>query len=163
MRPKRGSKSSKPDFQDPLKNYDGPAYADDLERTIAEDPISVMKTTPVRTVPEATTVHEALKMMAESSIASLLVIDAAGKLVGIFSERDVLNRVADCFESIKDSPVTEVMTRDPMHVYNTDSPGKAMNLMATAGFRHVPIVDEDDKVVGVLGPRRVTQFLKSHL
>jgi len=75
----------------------------------------------------------------------------------------VLTKVADEFESVNDGPVSKIMTPNPMAVYVTDSPGKAMNLMATMGIRHVPILDVDDKVVGILGPRRVTNFLKTHL
>jgi CBS domain-containing protein len=163
MRPKRTKRDAPSDFQDPLKNYDGPDYADALERSIAEDSVAVMKITPFSSISSQTTVHDAMKLMAKNSIASLLVVNENGKLVGIFSERDVLNKIADRFEDLKDSPVTKVMTHEPMYVYVTDSPGKAMNLMATAGFRHVPILDVDDKVVGMLGPRRVTRFLQTHL
>jgi CBS domain-containing protein len=163
MRPRRQGKSADVKFEDPLKNYDGPEYADDLERAIADESVAVMKTTPVFTVTVDTTVQEAMQSMARYSIASILVIDGDSKLLGIFSERDVLNKVADRFDQIKDESVSQVMTAAPMHVYVTDSPGKAMNLMATAGFRHVPILDADDKVVGVVGPRRVTHFLDSYL
>jgi len=55
------------------------------------------------------------------------------------------------------------MTHSVMTAYTADSPGKAMNLMAIGGFRHVPILDVDDKVVGILGPRRVSEFLHAHL
>jgi CBS domain-containing protein len=163
MRPKRGPKSSDQEFDDPLSNYDGPDYADDLERAIAEESVAVMKTTPFDTITPDTTIREAMKQMARDNIASLVIADADGRLAGIFSERDVLTKVADEFETVKDESVSKVMTPNPMAVYITDSPGKAMNLMATMGIRHVPILDVDDKVVGILGPRRVTNFLKTHL
>jgi CBS domain-containing protein len=163
MRPKRGAKSSDQEFNDPLSNYDGPDYADELERTIAEESVSVMQTTPFDTITPDTTIKAAMEHMAERNIASLIIADSDGRLAGIFSERDVLTKVADEYASIKDEPVSSVMTPQPMSVYVTDSPGKAMNLMATMSIRHVPILDVDDKVVGVLGPRRVTTFLKGHL
>jgi CBS domain-containing protein len=122
-----------------------------------------MKITPFDTVRPETPVRAVLEQMARHNIASLVIADADGHLAGIFSERDVLIKVADEFDAVKDEPVSKVMTPNPMAVYVTDSPGKAMNLMATMGIRHIPILDVDDKVVGILGPRRVTHFLKTHL
>lgn len=162
-RPKRSPKDDSGEFEDPLKNYDTPDYADELERSIAEDSVTVIKSQPFTALKTTDTVLAAMQHMAKHSIASLLVVDDDDKLKGIFSERDVLTRVADDFENVKDKPLAEIMTPEPNCVYVTDSPGKAMNLMATGGFRHVPILDVDDKVVGILGPRRVTNFLKQHL
>jgi len=162
-RPKRRDKSGVSEFRDPLKNYDGPEYADELERTLAESAIEEMRYQPVTTLPSDTTVEQTMLAMAEQDVGSAVIVDAEGRLAGIFSERDVLNRVAGRFEQIKDEPVSTVMTRSVMSAYTADSPGKAMNLMAIGGFRHVPILDVDDKVVGVLGPRRVSEYLQAHL
>ena len=107
-------------------------------------------------------VHDAMKVMGEKNIASVIVTEN-DRLVGIFSERDVLNKVAENYEKMKDQPVREVMTPNPVAVYEIDSPAKAMNQMAIGGFRHVPILDLDDKVVGVLGPRRVTAYVTKHV
>jgi len=81
----------------------------------------------------------------------------------VFSERDVLNKIADCFEQVKDQPVSQFMTPQPVVVHESDSSAKALNLMAVGGFRHVPLLDLDDKVVGVIGPRRITNYLKDRL
>ena len=162
-RPKRREKSGVSEFKDPLKNYDGPEYADELERTIVESAIDRMRYQPVETIPSDATVEQTMRAMAEQDVGCAVIVDADGRLAGIFSERDVLNRVASRFEQIKDAPITTVMTRSPMAAYTSDSTGKAMNLMAIGGFRHVPILDVDDKVVGVLGPRRVSEFLQVHI
>jgi len=163
MRPKRQSQSVEPGFDDPLKNYDAPEYADDLESALAEESMAAIKCQPFSSVKPTETVENVMRTMARQGIASVLVIDGDEHVLGIFSERDVLNKVSERFEEVKDSPVSDVMTANPTCVYESDSPGKAMNLMATAGFRHVPILDVDDKVVGVIGPRRVTKFLNSYL
>ena len=163
MRPKRGDKSVVASFQDPLKNYDGPDYADELERMLVEANIEAMNTRPVMTLPPETTIEQTMRTMAEHDIGCTVIIHADGRLAGIFSERDVLNKVANSFEQIKHEPISSVMTRAPMAAYTADSPGKAMNLMAVGGFRHVPVLDVDDKVTGILGPRRVSQFLNAYL
>ena len=150
------------DFQDPLKNYETPAYNDDLDRSLMEGEIRDIKITPFTAVLPETTIQEALTEMRDSSIACLLIA-RDGKLLGIFSVRDVLNRVVDNYDRIMNDQVSDVMTPNPTAVYRTDSPAKALNLMADSGFRHLPILNVDEKVVGILGPRRGTSYLRKFL
>lgn len=163
LRPKRSSENVSPEgeFADPLKDYSGPAYADELERSLAEDSVTVMQTQPFKMVSPSTSIAGCLSIMQDMDIACLLIGDD-GKLEGILSERDVLAKIAERYDVMKDKPVSDVMTRSPASVYETDSPARALNLMAVSGFRHVPILDVDDKVVGILGPRRVTRYLQHH-
>lgn len=164
VRPKRNTAeaSGSGEFDDPLKNYDGPEYTDELERHLLEDTVADLQTTPVETIDASATVRDAINVMNERNIASLLVMEG-GELVGIFSERDVLKDVADRFNEIAGHPLRDYMTSDLETVNETDSPAKALNLMATGGFRHVPIVDVDGKMVGILGPRRITRYLTRHV
>ena len=83
-----------------------------------------------------------------------------GSLVGLFTERDVLNKVALEYEEVKDLPISELMTPNPIYVYTTDSSAAALSVMAATGYRHVPVVDLDEKLVGIIGPLRVTSFLQ---
>lgn len=163
MRPKRSGVTDNDDFQDPLKNYDSPDYADELERVLAEGTLAAMKCTPFSAVAPDSSIESAMQVMVQQNIACIAVVDEENRLLGIFSERDVLNRVADEYEQIKHRPVHEVMTPNPMAAHETESPAKTLNLMATCGFRHVPILDVDDKLVGIVGPRRVINFIKAYL
>jgi len=149
------------EYEDPLKNYDSPTYADQTEQSLCEGQLADLQITPFITVDVNQTVQQTLAMMAQKDIAYLMVTEG-DRLVGIFSERDVLCRVANCYNQIKDEPIRQVMTTKPVSVYETDSPAKALNLMAVGGFRHLPILNVDDKIVGVLGPRRVTAHLCKH-
>lgn len=164
LRPKRSDGGADPaEFRDPLKNYEPPEYADELERSLTEDTVeAVMQTRPFRTIDPQTPIEQAMRLMVDLDVACLLVTEH-DRLVGIFSERDVLAKVADDFETMRSRPVGEVMTPKPVAVYQTDSPAKALNVMVTGGFRHVPILDVDDKLVGILGPRRVTAYVQKYL
>jgi CBS domain-containing protein len=82
--------------------------------------------------------------------------------VGIFTQRDVLMKIVHDYDRVKASPIRQVMTPDPVVVRDTDNPAKAINLMAVGGFRHIPVLDVDDRVVGLIGPRRATAYLKHH-
>ncbi len=151
------------DFVDPLSNYDPPKYGDELEKSLDQDVASkAMMSTPYKTVDVSVTIHEAITMMVALDIACLLVTEN-DRLVGVFSERDVLNKCAERFEQIKDHPISLVMTHEPLIIYDTESAAKAINLMAIAGFRHVPILDVDDKVAGIVGPRRFINYLRKFI
>lgn len=149
------------EFEDPLSNYDPPAYADEFERVLCEGRVDQMRTQPVACVEKDATVQNALDVMKRHACSSVVVRDG-GKAVGIFSARDVLNKIADD-PSTRPKPITAYMTPDPQKVYASDCPAKAINLMAVGGFRHIPVLDINDNVVGILGPRRTTQFLEEHL
>ncbi len=162
LRPRRRPVSSADsgEFEDPLSNYDLPAYSDQMERELVEDTIQAVVTRPLITVPPTTPVGEALQIMVDRDVACLLITDEQEHLLGIFSERDVLLRVADRFEQVRQQRISDVMTANPTAVYETATPAQALNLMAEAGFRHIPILDMSDRVVGIIGPRRVTRYLQ---
>ena len=161
---KRKRRPTQPgEFEDPLSNYDPPQYSDDLERMLAEETVEVMNIRPFATVPCDSSIADAIELMAENDFFGLLVVDEDNRLLGIFSERDVLDKVADNYPIISGRPITDVMTRDPVCVYETDSPAKALNLMAIGGFRRVPVLDMNDRIVGIIGPKRTTMFLQEYL
>ena len=55
------------------------------------------------------------------------------------------------------------MSENPLYVYESDSAGSALCVMAVRGFRHAPVLDLEDKVVGIVSPERVASFLTKHL
>ena len=146
-------------FEDPLSNYDPPVYADKLEEEMCEGNISEMlEIAPFSTISPNDTIETAVKRMAGDSTFTLLVIDGE-KLLGVISERDVLEQVAEQYAQVKDRPLREVMTPEPAYVRALDAPAKAINLMATGGFRRLPVLDEHDRVIGCIGAKRTTAFL----
>jgi CBS-domain-containing membrane protein len=151
------------DFEDPLQNYDPKEFDDGLEQALCELPVSACGITPYTTYPKSLTVDEALAVMSENDYYCLMVADEEGMLLGVFTERDVLKRVAETYDEVRSQPIGDLMTTDVRIVYETDPLGKALNLMAVGGFRHVPVLGVDDKVVGIVGPTRLVRFLYEHL
>ena len=149
------------EFEDPLSNYEPTQFSDELEESLCEDPLTVISHGPVLAVTPQAPVRQAVEMMADDNVGSVVVVED-DKPVGIFSQRDVLLRVADQFEQIKDTPVGEMMTPNPTVAHRTDMPARVINIMATGGFRHVPIVNADGKLVGLIGARRIIHYLKQH-
>ena len=150
-----------PEFHDPLKNYRPTPPVDDLERALCEGEVGSLPTTPFASVPPTITIEQAVRKMAQFDVGCLLVVEQQ-KLLGLFTQRDLLNRVAERYEQIKDQAVSSIMTPEPVVVRNTDNPAKAINLMAVGGFRHIPVLDIDGHVVGLLGPRRITAYLRQY-
>ena len=146
-------------FQDPLEDYEPVVYDDALEQALAEEDVSAIPLQPYASVSPQTSVAEAVQTLVGDEIACLLVEDN-GKLVGVFSDRDILDKVALEYDDVKNQPVQEVMTADPVFVLNTDSASAALAVMAVSGYRHVPVVDFDTKIVGIISPKRITRFLR---
>ncbi len=93
-------------------------------------------------------VFEALELMAEKGIGSLLVFEG-GQLAGIFSERDYARKVILKGKSSHSTRVGEIMTESVICVRLDQSMADCMALMTDKRIRHLPVLDEND-VVGVI-------------
>lgn len=97
-------------------------------------------------------VQEAVEFMASRNIGAVCVLDEGGKLLGVFSERDVLNRVVVPRRDAANVKVGEV-TSDLRAVIKCDeTPHQALELMELIGSRHLPVVD-GERWVGMLSMR----------
>lgn len=94
------------------------------------------------------TVFDALKLMADHDVGSVLVMDGE-TLAGILSERDYARKVILQGRASRSLPVSEIMTRNVMVVHPDESIDRCMALMTQKHIRHLPVVAEN-KVVGVI-------------
>lgn len=105
----------------------------------------------------ASTVAQAVEIMARHDIGSVLIFRESTELLGIFTERDLLHRVVHEERDPATTPIREVMTKDVI-VVSADTPrGDVIDLMNREHFRHVPIA-EDDQLVGVVSLRDLLRF-----
>jgi CBS domain-containing protein len=88
-------------------------------------------------VPRGAPISEALETMRQEGVDAVLVVDR-GRLVGIFTERDALLKLAG--KSLSGKTIGDVMTRDPVVLREDDTVAVAINKMAVGGFRHIPLV-----------------------
>jgi CBS domain-containing protein len=116
-----------------------------LQRTIAE--IGWARDVP--RLAESDPVARAFDAMSRETHDCVLITDG-GKLAGIFTSRDFLNRIAAKRADPAKTPLSVVMTRDPRTLRPWDGVAFAINWMAVEGFRNVPIVDDEGVVLGVL-------------
>ncbi|HJQ70123.1 MAG TPA: CBS domain-containing protein [Blastocatellia bacterium] len=142
---------------EPFRDRDVPQPKEGLQRLIMETPVSELSDhTPV-TVPPDTSVAEAISRMKADQKALVLVV-ADQKLVGIFTERDILLKIIGEHKDLNQMKVRDCMTRAPETVEPTDSLRIALNKMSVGGFRHIPIADEG-RVVGLVTAKDALRFL----
>ncbi len=98
------------------------------------------------------TVRDAAGRMADGNIGAAPVV-ADDRIVGIFSERDLMKNVVVAGRDVTTTTIAEVMTSNPQTVRRGDEVSRGLDIMSKGGFRHLPVVDEDDKLVGFLSQR----------
>ena len=126
----------------PLFNRDAPrADTESLARSVMEDDLSHLEQEFLGVSPE-TTATEVIDRMKEARVGCALVLDK-GKLVGIFTERDLLNKLTGKKASPHDSPVRELMSANPEVLHETDSVATALNKMSMGRYRHIPVRKAD--------------------
>ena len=111
---------------------------------------------------ETSTVAEAIGHMLERRQAGVLIVDGDGRLTGIFTERDVLTRVAGAGRDAMRTCLHDVMTPNPEALSSADRIAYAVHSMSVAGYRTVPLVDDNRRPVGVVTVSDVIRWL-AHL
>ena len=109
---------------------------------------------PAATVSPETTVLEAVRLMSDERVGAVAVT-REGKLTGIFTERDLMIRVVLEGRNPAATRVGDVMTAHCISAKNDLSMGDALQIMTESHFRHLPVVDENDRVLGLLSIRNL--------
>ncbi len=104
------------------------------------------------TVEATMTVHEAVKTMAGKAIGAVLIVENE-KVAGIFTERDLMNKVVARDLDCSTTRISDVMTRDPKTARVDDEAIDCLELMAEGGFRHLPVVDAGGRPIGMVSQR----------
>lgn len=120
----------------------------------------LIKREPV-TVPPSTSIREAVKLMNSENIGSVIITDPEGRVLGIFTERDLVRVIAEGVSL--DSSIGGVMTKNPVVIHEDEPVSKAVNIMAEKRIRHLPIVDRRGVLKGIVTARDITETFKRYL
>ncbi|MGH7374317.1 MAG: CBS domain-containing protein [Candidatus Rokuibacteriota bacterium] len=130
-----------------------------LEDALLSDEVRLLAPSePIRLPPDAS-VADAVTRMVDNHRAGVVIVDPAGRLVGIFTERDLLTRVVRQGRELGRTQLAEVMTVDPEALTPDDRVCFAINRMHNAGYRTVPLVDGDHRPIGVVTVNDVVGWL----
>jgi len=138
------------DVEGELQEIRGALFNDTIQMLGPAEPICL---------PESAPVSDAIERMLARRQAGVLVVDAEGRLAGIFTERDVLTRVAGRGRDARQTRLGEVMTAAPDALTAGDRIAYAVHSMSVAGYRTVPLVDADRRPVGVITVSDVIRWL----
>ncbi len=108
-----------------------------------------------------TSLDETLRVMREAGVGCVLVCDGE-KLVGIFTERDVLNKLFGARPADGGEPVDRYMTPDPTVLTLDDRLGDAVRLMTERGYRHLPLCDRHGRRAGMIAARDIVHYVAEH-
>ena len=108
-------------------------------------------------VPLTASAADAIAAMIQRRMGAAAVVDEHGVVAGIFTERDVMTRVALCGRDPHSIPITEVMTTPVLLATRSTSIAEATEVMITHLKRHLPVVEDDGRLIGILSIRHVLE------
>jgi CBS domain-containing protein len=106
--------------------------------------------------------QEAIDRMLDNKVGAILIV-SDGVLKGIFGERDVLLKILNKpVGNLTQIPIEQFMKADPQTAHVEDSLDTAILYMAQGGYRHIPIVNEQNQPVGIVSIRHIISYLVEH-
>lgn len=142
-----------------LTQEDLPRPSSVAHHSIMSDPISLLEPLSPECLSARDSIGEAISRMRKKRLGCVLVTDSDGILIGVFTERDVLYRVAGQIRDLDGTPVGDVMTAQPTALKRSTPIAHALHVMSIHGFRHIPLVDRRGRPTGLTSFRRVVEFI----
>ena len=132
----------------------------DFRSYLQQEKVTSVGYRPTVSIGSDATVEQAIELMQARRVGCLLVVNESDGLVGIFTERDVLRKVlAEGATARFEDGVCTVMTADPVTLRTDDSLATLFWRMFDGGFRHLPLLDLEGKLLGTVSIKRVVSFL----
>jgi CBS domain-containing protein len=147
--------------EESLMQEDLPQPRTPVQSSIMLDPIAALHSPAPETVTQQSSVADVVRHMQQANIGYVLVVDNDGKLAGIFTERDLLLKVAGKFTDLASLPISRLMTPNPAALKATEPIKHALFLMAHNSFRHIPLVDDGTRPYGITTVRHLLDYIEN--
>ncbi len=144
--------------EQPLTGLDIPTPENPVEKSLMEDSVSTLQPASPITASPDTLIPDAIQILLDNDIGAVLVVDDDGALLGIFSERDLLKKIAGLEPEYEKRTIGDFMTPNPEVVAPSDLLNFVLHKMDIGGYRHLPVV-EDGKPVGVVSVRDMLRHI----
>jgi CBS domain-containing protein len=132
-----------------------------VEQSFNEDKIEVLNPARGISVTDDTTLDVAIQTMREKHIGCVLITNGGGKLAGILTERDLLNRIAGREEDLSRLTVRQFMRSRPETIREDRLLAYALHRMMVGDFRHLPMRDKEGRPAGIISSRDIIDYLTS--
>jgi len=133
----------------------------DVERNLMEEQIKSLRPGKPLTVDPKATLKQAIQMMRKNNIGCVLITGDGGKLVGILTERDLLQKAAGQDLDLGQSIVEDFMSQAPESGKSEHPLGYALHRMIISDIRYLPLVDENDRPEGIISSRDVIAYINT--
>jgi CBS domain-containing protein len=133
-----------------------------MDAQTLRSPISSLNPSIPLCVESTATLVQAIEIMKKNRFGCILVVKNGG-LVGIFTERDILKKIAHSEIDLNEVLIETVMTPVPEYLFSDDQIAYAVNRMHVGGFRHIPLIDLQGKPTGIISIRDILAFLVNNL
>jgi CBS domain-containing protein len=142
----------------PLDDLHLPDPATAVERSLLKDRVRVLNPKTPIVVPPDMPVPDVLRILVDRRIGCVFV--ASGEsLLGVFSERDAVLRLSRDPDDYAHRPISDFMTPNPQALRSDAKVAFAVRMMDLGGYRHVPLVDENQRATGVISVRDILRYL----
>jgi CBS domain-containing protein len=145
-----------------LTREDVPQAGTEVERSLMKDPVECLQPIRPLTADLQTSLEEAIQMMRNHSIGCVLITDDSGKLTGILTERDLLQKVAGQGLDLGQCIVGDFMSPAPESSKPDHPLGYALHRMIVCDIRYLPIVDNSDRPAGIVSSRDIVAYMAKH-
>ena len=142
-----------------LTRDDVPQAGTAVERSLMEDPVECLQPIRPLTVDLQTSLKEAIQLMRNHGIGCVLITDDRGRLTGILTERDLLQKVAGQGLDLAQCIVGDFMSRAPESSKPDHPLGYALQRMIISDIRYLPIVDNSDRPAGIVSSRDIIAYM----
>jgi len=130
-----------------------------VQAGILSEQIRALPLSPPVQISADATLAEVVEALQKQHTGCVLVVGRDGKLVGIFTERDLLTRVAGKRLDWSACRVADFMTRDPETLRPDDRIAWALNMMHIGGYRNVPLTDERGRPAGLVTVKDIVEYI----
>ena len=125
------------------------------------DPIKTLLGRKFIVLNEKITLREAIDNIQEQHIGCVL-LENDKKISGIFTERDIVQKIVGNRHELETEYVRDYMTKAPDVLYQNDAIGFALNKMIEGGYRHIPIINDSGKPIGVISMQDIINHLADY-
>ena len=146
----------------PLDDQHLPTPSTLVEQSLLKDRVSVLSPHEPIVVARSALVGEVLELLVDRDIGCVFIVENE-KVVGVFSERDALLRLDVESEGQLDRPVSDFMTPSPQKITADSKIAFAVRMMDLGSYRHVPVVDDEDRPIGVISVRDILGYLAAKI
>lgn len=146
----------------PLTEYNLPVPATPVERALLSDRIRLFQGRQPLIVSPTMPVREVLRLMVDNKVGCVAVVER-GKLVGIFTERDVLLKIGERAAELGTHAVSEFMTAKVESLPPTAKIAFAVHRMDLGGYRHIPVTNSDGEPTGIFSVRDILAYITRKL